>query len=320
MTNESRAHALPSTIDHRPSTETKVGEDALVINGARKSFRAAKRSGSWWAVARGKATRTVEEARAVDDVSLTVRKGEIYGLLGSNGSGKSTLIRLVSTLLLPDAGVITVFGHDVVTQEAAVKRMINRVSVEAAFFKKLSPMENLIYAARLYDVDPAYARREIVRILNALGIKTSRIGQPLEKMSRGMQQKVAIARALLTSPILLLLDEPTTGLDPRSKKDVQEFILRVRAEHGATIVLTSHDMEESDRLCDRIAFIDGGRLVREDTPLALKQDYARRHDMGDALPSLEDVFLEVVGRSLGDADYEDDDDKSDKKEKEEVSV
>ncbi len=287
-------------------------DDALVVDGARKSFRSIKRSGSWWDHARGKGTRTVDETRAVDDVSLRVRKGEIYGLLGSNGSGKSTLIRLVSTLLLPDAGAVRVFGRDVVTEEAAVKRMINRVSVEAAFFKKLSPMENLIYAARLYDVDPAHARREIVRILNRLGIKTARIGQPLEKMSRGMQQKVAIARALLTSPILLLLDEPTTGLDPRSKKDVQEFILRVRDEHGATIVLTSHDMEESDRLCDRIAFIDGGRLVREDTPLGLKRDYARRHGMGDALPSLEDVFLEVVGRSLGDADYEDDDDKDDK--------
>jgi len=295
-----------------------VTEDALVIERARKSFRSIKRSGSWWSVARGRATRKVAETRAVDDVSLRVRKGEIYGLLGSNGSGKSTLIRLVSTLLLPDAGTVTVFGRDVVTQEAEVKRMINRVSVEAAFFKKLSPMENLIYAARLYDIDPAYARREIVRILNALGIKTARIGQPLEKMSRGMQQKVAIARALLTSPILLLLDEPTTGLDPRSKKDVQEFILRVRDEHNATIVLTSHDMEESDRLCDRIAFIDNGRLVREDTPLGLKQDYARRHDMGDTLPSLEDVFLEVVGRSLGDADYEEDEDSTNESVKEEV--
>jgi ABC-2 type transport system ATP-binding protein len=126
-------------------------------------------------------------------------------------------------------------------------------------------------------------------------------------MSRGMQQKVAIARALLTSPILLLLDEPTTGLDPRSKKDVQEFILRVREEHDATIVLTSHDMDEADRLCDRIAFIDGGRLVREDTPLGLKRDYAERHGMRGSLPSLEDVFLEVVGRSLSDEDEDEDD-------------
>ncbi len=294
------------------------GQDALVIEDARKVFRSVKRSGPRWSALRGKGkgerTRKVTEVRAVDDVSLRIHKGEIYGILGSNGSGKSTLIRLVSTLLLPDAGHITVFGHDVVKDESAVKRLINRVSVDAAFFKKLSPMENLMYAARLYNVEPGYARREIVSILNALGIRTARISQPLEKMSRGMQQKVAIARALLTSPILLLLDEPTTGLDPRSKKDVQEFILRVRAEHDATIVLTSHDMDEADRLCDRIAFIDGGRLVREDTPLGLKQDYARRHGMGDDLPSLEDVFLEVVGRSLSDEDFDADEDKENKEE------
>jgi ABC-2 type transport system ATP-binding protein len=285
-----------------------AAEYALVVKGARKTFRSAQRSGPWWSVRHGKAARAVKEIRAVDDISLRICKGEIYGILGSNGSGKSTLIRLVSTLLLPDAGQITVFGRDVVRQEVEVKRMINRVSVEAAFFKKLSPMENLMYAARLYGLEPAHARHQIVHILNTLGIKTERIYQPLEKMSRGMQQKVAIARALLTSPILLLLDEPTTGLDPRSKKDVQEFILRVREQHDATIVLTSHDMDEADRLCDRIAFIDNGRLVREDTPLGLKRDYAWRHGMGAALPSLEDVFLEVVGRSLSDDDAADEDD------------
>jgi len=297
-----------------------AAEYALVVEGARKTFRSAQRSGPWWSVRPGKAVRTVKEIRAVDDISLRIGKGEIYGILGSNGSGKSTLIRLVSTLLLPDAGALTVFGRDVVKQETEVKRMINRVSVDAAFFKKLSPMENLMYAARLYGLEPAYARHEIVHILNTLGIKTERIYQPLEKMSRGMQQKVAIARALLTSPILLLLDEPTTGLDPRSKKDVQEFILRVRDQHDATIVLTSHDMDEADRLCDRIAFIDNGRLVREDTPLGLKRDYARRHGMGDALPSLEDVFLEVVGRSLSDDDAEDDAEEKEAQQKEAQEV
>lgn len=275
-------------------------EYALVVDNARKTFRASRRR-RFLGPFRGQPA-PIKEVRAVDDVSLRIRKGEIYGILGSNGSGKSTLIRLVSTLLLPDAGTLKIFGLDVVEDELAVKRMINRVSVDAAFFKKLSPMENLMYAARLYGVNPTRARREIVTILNTLGIKTERIGQPLEKMSRGMQQKVAIARALLTSPILLLLDEPTTGLDPRSKKDVQDYILRVRDQHDATIVLTSHDMEESDRLCDRIAFIDQGRLVREGTPLGLKHEYARRHAMNDALPSLEDVFLEVVGRSLSDDD------------------
>ena len=166
-------------------------------------------------------------------------------------------------------------------------------------------MENLIYAARLYSVDTRAARRDVVRILGALGISESRIRQPVEKMSRGMQQKVSIARALLTSPVLLLLDEPTTGLDPRSKKDVQKFILDLRESHDATVLLTSHDMEEADALCDRLSIVDKGKIVVEGTPLALKQDYARRHHL-DALPSLEDVFMEVTGRSLEDSDFDPD--------------
>jgi ABC-2 type transport system ATP-binding protein len=242
---------------------------------------------------------------AVDDVSLRVARGEIYGVLGANGSGKSTLIRLISTLLLPDAGRVEVFGLDVVEDAPQVKRLINRVSVEASLFKKLSAMENLIYAARLYSVNPQAARRDVVRILGALGISEARIRQPVEKMSRGMQQKVSIARALLTSPVLLLLDEPTTGLDPRSKKDVQKFILDLRTSHDATVLLTSHDMEEADALCDRLAIVDKGRIVVEGTPQALKEDYARRHGLG-ALPSLEDVFMEVTGRSLEDSDFDPD--------------
>ena len=152
----------------------------------------------------------------------------------------------------------------------AVKRLINRVSVDAAFFKKLSPMENLMYGARLYGMDAEPAGQRIVEILNRLGIEEKNIYAPLEDMSRGMQQKVAIARAFLTTPILLLLDEPTTGLDPRSKRDVQAFVLELRQDHGTTIVLTTHDMEEADRLCDRIAILDGGRIVALDTPRGLK--------------------------------------------------
>lgn len=242
---------------------------------------------------------------AVDDVSFTVTRGEIYGVLGANGSGKSTLIRLISTLLLPDAGTVEVFGLDVVQEAPQVKRLINRVSVEASLFKKLSAMENLTYAARLYSVDTRAARKDVIRILGALGISEARIGQPVEKMSRGMQQKVSIARALLTSPVMLLLDEPTTGLDPRSKKDVQKFVLDLRTSHDATVLLTSHDMDEADALCDRLAIVDKGRIVVEGTPQALKEEYMRRHELS-ALPSLEDVFMEVTGRSLEDSDFDPD--------------
>jgi ABC-2 type transport system ATP-binding protein len=245
---------------------------------------------------------------AINDVSLRISRGEIYGVLGANGSGKSTLIRLVSTLLTLDSGRVEVFGHDIEREEMAVKRLINRVSVDAAFFKKLSPHENLIYAARLYGMDAKQARADAIRILARLGISEKRLGRPLEQMSRGMQQKVAIARALLTSPVVMLLDEPTTGLDPRSKLDVQTFIEELRDGHDATIVLTTHDLDEADRLCDRIAIINDGRIVAEDTPAGLKAMVAEKYGKE---PTLESVFMTFTGRSLdedvnGDDENEDD--------------
>jgi ABC-2 type transport system ATP-binding protein len=240
---------------------------------------------------------------AIADVSLRLERGAIHGILGANGSGKSTLIRLVSGLLTLDSGRVTVFGHDLERDEMAVKRLINRVSVDAAFFKKLSPMENLLFAARLYGLDAGRAKRDAVAILARLGIGEKRVGRPVEQMSRGMQQKVAIARALLTSPALLLLDEPTTGLDPRSKLDVQAFIEEVQRTHDATIVLTTHDLAEAERLCDRITILDAGRVVAEDTPDGLKRLVAERYGQP---ATLEAVFMTYTGRSL-DEDVEDED-------------
>jgi ABC-2 type transport system ATP-binding protein len=156
--------------------------------------------------------------------------------------------------------------------------------VDAAFFKKLSPMENLLYAGRLYGLGAAEAYARGLEVLERLGIARKVALNPMEHMSRGMQQKVAIARALLTSPVLLLLDEPTTGLDPRSKKDVQGMVLQLRQLHDATIVLTTHDMEEADRLCDRIAVLDRGKVIALDTPGNLKTGSS----------SLEDVFMQLT--------------------------
>ena len=154
---------------------------------------------------------------------------------------------------------------------------------------------------------PRQAKADAIRILERLGISEKRLGRPLEQMSRGMQQKVAIARALLTSPVLMLLDEPTTGLDPRSKLDVQTFIEELRDEHDATIVLTTHDLDEADRLCDRIAILNDGRIVVEDTPAALKTMVAERYGME---PTLESAFMRFTGRSLDD-DVEEDDNEND---------
>jgi ABC-2 type transport system ATP-binding protein len=232
---------------------------------------------------------------AVTDVSMHLERGVIHGVLGANGSGKSTLIRLIAGLLTLDRGRVEVFGHDLVREELAVKRLINRVSVDAAFFKKLSPMENLTFAARVYGLDVTAARKTVYAILERLHVGSDRVDRPIEQMSRGMQQKVAIARALLTSPTLLLLDEPTTGLDPRSKLDVQEFVEEIRDRHDTTIVLTTHDLAEAERLCDFVTVIDGGRVVAEDTPEGLVAAASAR--LGRPA-TLWDVFMAYTGRSL----------------------
>ena len=277
---------------------------ALEIVGALKRFgkEEQQKQPLWKLGARKPREMTV----AVDHMDISVRRGEIFGLLGANGSGKSTLIRLVSTLLIPDGGQIRVFGHDVLQEERHVRRLINRVSVEASFFKKLSALENLMYAARLYDLPAAEARERAIYILRKLGLSEKRLYEPLEHMSRGMQQKVAIARGLLTAPVLLLLDEPTTGLDPRSKQDVQRFILRMRREHETTVFLTTHDMDEADRLCDRIAVIDNGKIVALDTPANLKLAIGKTTGKNGST-TMEDVFLALTGKSLDD-DFEVEDD------------
>ena len=262
----------------RPELKPTPGRHALVADSVTKTFKSSREG----------------VRRAVDAVSLRVVRGEIYGLLGANGSGKSTLIRMFSTLLTPDAGEVRVFGLDIREDEDAVKRLINRVSVEASFFKKLSAMENLVYAGRLYGVAPDESRAKAMTILRRLGVDVDRVNEPLEKLSRGMQQKVAIARAFLTAPTLLLLDEPTTGLDIRSKREVQTFVRDLRDEHDATIVLTTHDLDEAERLSDRIGILHDGRLVAEGTADELRA----RH----GATALEDVFMSVTGRRLDEAD------------------
>jgi ABC-2 type transport system ATP-binding protein len=232
----------------------------------------------------------VTEVHALKDVSFEVALGETYGLLGPNGSGKSTLIRVLSTLLVPDEGYVRLLGHRIPGEEDLVRQKIGRVSVDAAFYKKLSARENLLYSAFLYGLDKAHAERRAREILEALGLEGEKFTDPLEEMSRGMQQKVAITRALLVNPPLLLLDEPTTGLDPKSKRDVQTFLEDLRRREGTTILLTSHDMAETERLCARIGFIAKGRLIAEGTADELK----RR----SSAPSLDDAFIALAGEKL----------------------
>jgi ABC-2 type transport system ATP-binding protein len=245
--------------------------------------------------------------RAVDNVSFRIRQGEIYGVLGANGSGKSTLIRILSTLLLPDEGQVSIFGMDVVRRSMEVRRLINRVSADPSFFRNMSAMENLLFFGRVYGLTPGEVKEKAPVILKRLGLGRDKARETMTNLSRGQQQKVAVARAFLTSPMLLLLDEPTTGLDPRSKRDVQAFIREVQVEHDATILLTTHDMEEAEILCDRISFLAGGRIVAEGTPLELRESVARRRGADLREVTMETVFMEITGRSIEEDEEQDED-------------
>jgi ABC-2 type transport system ATP-binding protein len=262
---------------------------AVEVNNLRKEFF------------RRDATRTRMRKRrrrvaALEGVTFTMERGECVAILGQNGSGKSTLVRLLSTLLLPDGGSATIFGNDVVKESRQVRRLVNRVSVEASFFKKMSSEENLAYAARFYGLGPNETGRTIPQILTRVGFPKDRRHEGMEHLSRGMQQKVALARALLTSPVLLLLDEPTTGLDPRSKLEVQQFIREVRTTHDATILLCTHDLQEAEILADRVGILDRGRLIA----LAPAEELKEEHDA----ETLEQAFFAATGRSFEEEDQD----------------
>jgi ABC-2 type transport system ATP-binding protein len=272
------------------STSAPSAVPAVEVKDLRKEFRRRDRKAGRFARRR---------MPALKGVSFTMQRGECVAILGQNGSGKSTLVRLLSTLLINDGGEARIFGHDAFRETRAVQRLVNRVSVEASFFKKMSASENLSYAARFYGLGPAQTRTEIPRILERVGFPADRRNESMENLSRGMQQKVALARALLTSPVLLLLDEPTTGLDPRSKLEVQEFIKEVRVEHDATILLCTHDMLEAESLADRVGLLDRGELLF----LEPVDDVKRRY----GVETLEEAFFAATGRAFeaeGDEDDE----------------
>ena len=280
---------------------SRVGDGGMAVEVTRlvKSFRREKRGRPW-----RRRSMSRQFKRAIDSVDLCVRDGEMVAIVGLNGSGKSTLLRVLATLTIPDAGTARVFGRDVVTDGHEVRRHVNRVSVEASFFKEMSPWENLSYATRLYGQGGKGTREAAVAALTRLGLPRDTFDRPMKQLSRGQQQKVAIARSLLTKPSLLLMDEPTTGLDPRSKREVQGFVHDLRLESGVTVLLSTHDLEEAERLCDRVIILDRGRILAEGTPAALR---AAHGITGDG-SSLEDVFLRLTGKSFDDDSEADTDD------------
>jgi ABC-2 type transport system ATP-binding protein len=277
--------AAPSTSDFIRLREAP----AVEVHDLRKEFLRRDRKDGRFARKR--------RAAALKGVTFTIARGECVAILGQNGSGKSTLVRLLATLLLHDGGSATIFGHDAFRETREVRRLVNRVSVEASFFKKMSAEENLSYAARFYGMTRSQTVDEIPRILGRVGFPADRRSEPMEHLSRGMQQKVALARALLTSPVLLLLDEPTTGLDPRSKLEVQEFVKEVRVEHDATILLCTHDLAEAEALADRVGILDRGELLC----LEPVEELLQRYDV----ETLEEAFFAATGRTFEQEEDED---------------
>ncbi|SNT37613.1 ABC-2 type transport system ATP-binding protein [Rhodococcoides kyotonense] len=206
--------------------------------------------------------------RAVDGVSLTVPAGAVYGVLGPNGAGKTTTVRMLATLLRPDGGSARIFGHDVVADSTAVRSLVGVTGQYASVDEDLSATENLIVFSRLLGLSRKDSRRKAAELLEEFGL-TEAATRPLKNFSGGMRRRLDLAASLIASPPLLFLDEPTTGLDPRTRAQMWDTIRRLVAQ-GSTVLLTTQYLDEADQLCDRIAVIDRGKVIADGTADELK--------------------------------------------------
>jgi ABC-2 type transport system ATP-binding protein len=231
--------------------------------------------------------------KAVDGVSFTIEKGEIFGLLGPNGAGKTTTIRMLSTVLEADGGDVTIGGHSVRHDPDAVRSIIGVCPQELALYEEMSALDNLVFFGRMAGLDGREARDQALAHLELLGLKERAKGR-VGKFSGGMKRRVNLAVALMGQPELLFLDEPTVGIDPQSRNNIFETIEGLR-DRGLTVLYTTHYMEEANHLCRRVAIVDGGRIIALDTPLNLRSQVGPPDQV-----TLEDVFLQLTGRSLRD--------------------
>ncbi len=237
--------------------------------------------------------KSFNEHKAVNGVSFTIYKGEIFGLLGPNGAGKTTTIRILSTVLEPDHGDATIGGYSIRRNAEAVRRLIGVCPQELALYADLSALDNLLFFGRMVGLSGKEARAQALANLELMGL-TDRARGKVDKYSGGMKRRINLAIALMGHPQLLFLDEPTVGIDPQSRNMIYETIEGLR-DKGMTILYTTHYMEEADRLCKRVAIMDGGQVIAMDTPRGLKTKIGPPEQV-----TLEDVFLKLTGRGLRD--------------------
>ncbi|MFF9641437.1 ATP-binding cassette domain-containing protein [Kitasatospora aureofaciens] len=268
-------------------------EEAVVCRGLEYSFTHG----------RGKVT------RAVDGIDLTVRTGEVFGLLGPNGAGKTTTIRAITTLLPVGAGMVRVFGHDAARRPMEVRRLLGYVPQQLSADAGLTGRENVALFARVFDVPRAERARRVAQALAAVDL-TDAADRMAATYSGGMVRRLELAQALVSAPRLLVLDEPTIGLDPIARTGVWERVDAVRRATGMTVLVTTHYMDEADRHCDRIALMDRGRIRALGTPAELKDQVRQDGQQGQEgrdgqdgrdEPTLDDVFRHFAGRDLADA-------------------
>ena len=254
-----------------PHPPLPAGGDAIVVDALAKQY--------------------ADGTDAVRGISFRVRAGEIFGILGPNGAGKSTTMGILGTLVRPTGGTATVAGHDVVKQPRDVRRRIGFAMQAVGVDAFATGSELVRLAGRLHGLSRAEAARRTALLLELFGLREA-AHKRMAEYSGGMQRRVDLASALIHLPPVLFLDEPTEGLDPHARAGIWEALERLNDHLGTTVLLTTHYMEEADRLCDRIAIVDGGRIVAEGTPAELKAAHA------DELATLEDVYLETTGRAL----------------------
>jgi len=237
--------------------------------------------------------KSFNDFKAVNGVSFSIAKGEIFGLLGPNGAGKTTTIRMLATVLKPDSGEIIIGGHTMSREAEAIRSIIGVCPQELALYEDLSAMENMIFFGRMAGLNQQKARNQAMTNLKLMGLEERAKGK-VAKFSGGMKRRINLAIALMGEPELLFLDEPTVGIDPQSRNNIYENILGLQKK-GLTVLYTTHYMEEADRICQRVAIMDGGKIIAMDTPYQLKSQLGSPEKV-----TLEDVFLKLTGRSLRD--------------------